>query len=50
MPLMYSITNGTGAGIITYTVLKLLTGKHQEIHWLLIAAAVAFVVYFVLSV
>lgn len=50
MPLTYSITNGIGVGIITYTVLKLLGGKHREIHWLLIAAAVAFVVYFVLSV
>ncbi|MCY3595386.1 MAG: NCS2 family permease [Bacteroidetes bacterium] len=50
MPLTYSITNGIGIGIITYTVLKLLAGKHHEIHWLLIVAAVAFVVYFVLSV
>ena len=50
MPLTYSITNGIGAGIIIYTVLKLLSGKHHEIHWLLIMAAVAFVVYFVLSV
>ncbi|MYH07422.1 MAG: NCS2 family permease, partial [Rhodothermaceae bacterium] len=49
MPLTYSITNGIGAGIITYTVFKLLAGKRHEIHWLLIAAAVAFVVYFVLS-
>ena len=49
MPLTYSITNGIGAGIITYTVLKLLAGKRHEVHWLLIAAAVAFVVYFVLS-
>lgn len=50
MPLTYSITNGIGAGIITYTALKLLSGKHKEIHWLLIVAAAAFVVYFALSV
>ncbi len=46
MPLTYSITNGIGAGIIAYTALKLLSGKFQEIHWLLIVASVAFIVYF----
>ena len=48
MPLTYSITNGIGAGIITYTALKLLAGKRHEIHWLLIVAAIAFIVYFAL--
>ena len=46
MPLTYSITNGIGAGIIAYTALKLLSGKFQEIHWLLIVASAAFIVYF----
>ena len=50
MPLTYSITNGIGAGIITYTALKLLSGKFQEIHWLLLVASAAFVVYFFFSV
>ena len=50
MPLTYSITNGIGAGIITYTAIKLLAGKYREIHWLLMVAALAFVVYFVLAI
>ena len=50
MPMTYSITNGIGAGIITYTILKMLSGKFQEINWLLIVASVAFVIYFALSV
>ena len=50
MPLTYSITNGIGVGIICYTVLKLLAGKHKEIHWMLILAAIAFVVYFAFAI
>jgi hypothetical protein len=35
MPLTYSITDGIGAGFITWALLKLVKGKWREIHWLM---------------
>lgn len=49
MPFTYSITNGIGAGFVTYVVLKLLTGRGREVKPLMAGAAVAFVVYFALA-
>ena len=49
MPFTFSISNGIGAGIISYAFLKLAGGKHRELHALMVGAAVAFAVYFVLS-
>ena len=46
MPFTYSISNGIGAGIITYVLLKLAAGKAREIHPLLYAVAALFVLYF----
>ncbi|MEV0939474.1 NCS2 family permease [Micromonospora wenchangensis] len=46
MPFTYSISNGIGAGIISYVVLKLARGKAREVHPLLYAVAVLFVLYF----
>ncbi|MFC7545243.1 NCS2 family permease [Plantactinospora sp. GCM10030261] len=46
MPFTYSISNGIGAGIISYVVVKLARGKAREIHPLLYAVAALFVVYF----
>ena len=46
MPFTYSISNGIGAGVISYVVLKLALGKAREVHPLLYAVAVLFVVYF----
>jgi adenine/guanine/hypoxanthine permease len=47
MPFTYSITNGIGAGFVSFVVLKLLTGRGRQVHPLLALTAVAFVVYFV---
>jgi AGZA family xanthine/uracil permease-like MFS transporter len=47
MPFTYSITNGIGAGFISYTFIKLVRGKSAEVHPMMYAAAAAFVVYFV---
>ena len=47
MPFSYSITNGIGAGFVTYAALKLLRGKGREVHPLLYLTAVLFVLYFV---
>lgn len=49
MPFTYSITNGIGAAIITYVLLRTVNGKFKQTHWLLTAIAVLFVVYFFLA-
>ena len=46
MPFTWSITNGIGAGFIAYVVIKLVTGKAREVHWMLYLTCVAFAVYF----
>ncbi|MEV7228890.1 NCS2 family permease [Polymorphospora sp. 2-325] len=46
MPFTYSISNGIGAGVITYVLLKVVRGKAREVHPLLYGVAVLFVVYF----
>jgi AGZA family xanthine/uracil permease-like MFS transporter len=34
MPFTYSIAHGLAFGFITYAVLKLLTGRAREVHWM----------------
>jgi AGZA family xanthine/uracil permease-like MFS transporter len=46
MPFTYSISNGIGAGIIAYTVLKVARGRFREVHPLLYGVAALFLVYF----
>jgi AGZA family xanthine/uracil permease-like MFS transporter len=46
MPLTFSITVGIGAAFVSHVVIKLVRGKVGEIHPLLWAVAIAFVVYF----
>jgi AGZA family xanthine/uracil permease-like MFS transporter len=46
MPFTYSITNGIGAGFVSWVLLKALAGRGREVRPLMLAAAVAFVVYF----
>lgn len=40
MPFTYNIANGIAAGIVFYTVLKAVTGKAKEVHWLMYALTV----------
>lgn len=49
MPFTYSITNGIGAGFISWVVLKVLSGRGREVRPLMTVAAVAFVVYFAIA-
>ncbi|MGV9302822.1 MULTISPECIES: NCS2 family permease [unclassified Nonomuraea] len=49
MPFTYSITNGVGAGVIAYTVIKAARGKYAEIPGLLWVVSLIFVAYFALS-
>ncbi|MDQ4149136.1 MAG: NCS2 family permease [Actinomycetota bacterium] len=46
MPFTFSITNGIGAGFVTYTVIKLLRREGGEVHWMMYLAAAGFVIYF----
>ena len=46
MPLTFSITNGIGAGFITWVLIKVALGKFSEIHWLMWLVALAFLIYF----
>ncbi|HEX2481537.1 MAG TPA: NCS2 family permease [Methylomirabilota bacterium] len=48
MPFSYSITNGIGAGFVSYVLIKVVRGRARAIHPLMYAAAAAFVLYFVL--
>ncbi len=46
MPFTYSITNGIGAGFVSYVFIKLARGRSGEVHPMMYIAAAAFVVYF----
>jgi AGZA family xanthine/uracil permease-like MFS transporter len=48
MPFSYSITNGIGAGFVSYVVIKLVRGRAGAVHPMMYAATAAFVLYFVL--
>jgi AGZA family xanthine/uracil permease-like MFS transporter len=48
MPFTWSITNGIGAGFVTYAAIKLCRGRGRDLHWMLYLACGAFVVYFCL--
>ncbi|MBA2597331.1 MAG: NCS2 family permease [Chloroflexia bacterium] len=46
MPLTFSITNGIGAGFVSYVLVKLASGKAREVHPALYAVAALFLLYF----
>jgi AGZA family xanthine/uracil permease-like MFS transporter len=48
MPFTWSITNGIGAGFVTFSAIKLLSGRGARVHWMVYVASAAFVVYFAL--
>lgn len=47
IPLAYSIADGLALGFISYSVIKLLTGRGRSVHWVLHVLAVLLVIYFV---
>ena len=47
MPFTYSITNGVGAGFVTYTVIAVLRGKGKDVHPLMYVVAAIFALYFI---
>ncbi|MGH3441539.1 MAG: NCS2 family permease [Nitriliruptorales bacterium] len=49
MPFNFSITDGIGWGFISYTFLKLVSGKGREVHWMMYGSSVAFLVFFAID-
>jgi adenine/guanine/hypoxanthine permease len=49
MPFTYSITNGIGAGVVSYVLLRVATGRRRDVHPLMWVVAAVFVVYFALD-
>jgi AGZA family xanthine/uracil permease-like MFS transporter len=49
MPFTWSISNGIGAGFISHVVIKVVLGKGGQVHPMLYVAALAFAVYFCIS-
>ncbi len=50
MPFTFSITNGVGAGFVTYAFIKLVRGQANEVHPLMWIVVIAFVAYFAQAV
>jgi adenine/guanine/hypoxanthine permease len=48
MPFTWSITNGIGAGFVTYAAIKVLGGKARQVHTMIYVVCAAFVLYFAL--
>jgi AGZA family xanthine/uracil permease-like MFS transporter len=48
MPFTWSITNGIGAGFLTYAAIKVLSGKARQVHGMIYVVCAAFVLYFAL--
>ena len=49
MPLAYSISDGIVFGILSYVVLKLLTGKHKQVTKVSYALSVIFILWFMIG-
>ena len=49
IPLTFSISNGIGLGFISHTLIKLMRGKARQVHGLMVAVSLAFLVAFVLQ-
>ncbi|MEO3874516.1 NCS2 family permease [Nonomuraea sp. B12E4] len=49
MPFTYSVSNGIGAGFVSYVLIKLVRGKVREIHPLLWGVTVLFLIYFAMG-
>jgi len=46
MPFTYSIANGISAGLVMYPLLKLISGRGREVHWIIYVLAILVIVRF----
>ncbi|MBP2625709.1 MAG: Xanthine/uracil/vitamin permease [Firmicutes bacterium] len=44
MPFTYSIANGISFGLILYPLLKVITGRHKEVHWIVYVLAILVII------
>lgn len=44
MPLTSSIANGFAFGFISYTIMKLVSGQHQKVSWIMYLVSIAFLI------
>ncbi len=49
MPLTLSITEGISFGFIAYSVLKLVSGKGKQVHWLIYLFSALFIIRYIIS-
>jgi AGZA family xanthine/uracil permease-like MFS transporter len=49
MPVAFSITEGISLGFISYALLKIVSGKGREVHWIIYLFAILFIVRYVLQ-
>ncbi len=49
MPLTLSITEGIAFGFISYSLLKLVTGKGKEVHWIIYLFSVLFIIRYIIK-
>ena len=49
MPLTLSITEGIAFGFIAYSVLKLVSGKGKQVHWLIYIFSILFILRYIIS-
>jgi AGZA family xanthine/uracil permease-like MFS transporter len=47
MPFTFSIANGIAFGFVTYSAIKLLSGRGKEVHWVIHVLALLFVIRFI---
>ncbi|HHU98089.1 MAG TPA: NCS2 family permease [Petrimonas sp.] len=48
MPLMYSIATGIAAGFLAYPIVKVVAGRHKDVHWLMYVLGAIALVHFIL--
>ncbi len=49
IPMTFSITEGIAFGFISYSILKLVSGKGKEVHWMIYLFAVLFIIRYIIS-
>jgi AGZA family xanthine/uracil permease-like MFS transporter len=49
MPLTFSITEGIAFGFISYSILKLITGKGRDVHWVIYLFALLFIIRYIIK-
>lgn len=47
MPFTYSIANGISAGLVMYPLLKMISGRSREVHWIIYLLAILIVLRFI---